>query len=63
MCETEGNAQNGGGSFETKRDDQGKVSIRFDSNINLTPTHHPLSVGAPGEIKSPASAPIRPRPL
>lgn len=54
MCETEGNTQNGGGSFETKSDDLGKVSIRFDPNINLTPTHHPRSVGAPGEIKSPA---------
>lgn len=56
MCETEGNSQNGGGSFETRSDDLGKVSIRFDPNINLTPTHHPRSVGAPGEVfnKGPA---------
>ena len=55
MCETEGNAQNGGGSFETRRDDQGKVSIRFDPNINLAPTQGPRNVGAPGEITSPAA--------
>lgn len=54
MCETEGNAQNGGGSFETRRDDHGKISIRFDPNINMGPVHVPRSVGAPGEMKSPA---------
>ncbi len=54
MCETEGNAQNGGGSFETTRDEHGKISIRFDPNINLTPTHHSRSVGAPGESKNTA---------
>ena len=61
MCETEGNAQNGGGSFETRRDDRGRMSIRFDPNINLAPTQVPRNVGAPGEIKSPAIGSARPR--
>lgn len=42
ICETEGNPHNGGGSFDIRRSDNGKLAIRF-SRI----------VGAPGEITSP----------
>lgn len=48
ICETEGNAINGGGSFDI-REDGGNHSIRFENDI--LPPHRP--VGAPGEIGSP----------
>ncbi|KAI0011584.1 hypothetical protein F4779DRAFT_189273 [Xylariaceae sp. FL0662B] len=53
MCETEGNPQNGGGSFDIRRDENGKVAIRFDPNGESIPPPFPRSVGAPGEIGSP----------
>jgi hypothetical protein len=51
MCETEGNAQNGGGSFDVRRDTTtGKVTIRFDMDSSGP---GPAPFGAPGEIGSP----------
>jgi hypothetical protein len=49
ICETEGNAINGGGAFDIRRDSNGHCSIRFESEI---PTSH-RALGAPGEIGSP----------
>ncbi|KAI1453453.1 hypothetical protein F4805DRAFT_443248 [Annulohypoxylon moriforme] len=49
MCETEGNSQNGGGSFDIRRDSAGKVTaIRFEADGGSTPAPFPLNVGAPG---------------
>ncbi|RKF73084.1 Stress response protein nst1 [Golovinomyces cichoracearum] len=48
ICETEGNAINGGGSFDIREEGNGFCSIRYE---NETPPHRPL--GAPGEIGSP----------
>ncbi|KAI5865127.1 hypothetical protein GGS23DRAFT_557812 [Durotheca rogersii] len=53
MCETEGNGQNGGGSFEVRRDEHGTLFIRFEAGRGLAPAAFPRSVGAPGEIGSP----------
>jgi hypothetical protein len=49
ICETEGNAVNGGGSFEVRKDENDHFSIRYESD--LAPHHRPL--GAPGQIGSP----------
>ncbi|PBP16249.1 stress response protein NST1 [Diplocarpon rosae] len=48
ICETEGNAVNGGGSFDI-REDGSRHSIRYESDT--LPPNRPL--GAPGEIGSP----------
>ena len=48
LCETEGNTQNGGGSFEIRNQKNSHYSIRYEADM---PTHRP--VGAPGEIGSP----------
>ncbi|KAI1749945.1 hypothetical protein F4782DRAFT_286918 [Xylaria castorea] len=53
ICETEGNPQNGGGSFDTRRDDNNKVAIRFEMNASSGHGPFPRNVGAPGEIGSP----------
>ncbi|KAK8044470.1 hypothetical protein PG993_004494 [Apiospora rasikravindrae] len=54
MCETEGNAQNGGGSFDIRQDEaSGKVSVRFDPSSGGTAAAGSRNVGAPGEIGSP----------
>ncbi|KAL2066873.1 hypothetical protein VTL71DRAFT_1297 [Oculimacula yallundae] len=47
ICETEGNAVNGGGSFDIRQDGKSQ-SIRYESDVL---PHRPL--GAPGEIGSP----------
>ncbi|KAH8650176.1 hypothetical protein BX600DRAFT_517386 [Xylariales sp. PMI_506] len=53
MCETEGNAQNGGGSFDIRQDDKmNKISIRYDATSG-TPSLATRNIGAPGEIGSP----------
>jgi len=49
ICDTEGNATNGGGSFEVRTNDDGNQSIRHE--IDTPSTKRPL--GAPGEIGSP----------
>lgn len=51
ICETEGNAVNGGGSFDVRGDGPTR-SIRYQ--IDAPPPHRPL--GAPGEIGSPIMA-------
>jgi len=53
ICETEGNAQNGGGSFDVRRDSRDKVAIRFEAGGGLGHGPFPRNVGAPGEIGSP----------
>ncbi|KAK7942575.1 uncharacterized protein PG986_011688 [Apiospora aurea] len=54
MCETEGNAQNGGGSFDVRQDEaSGKVSVRFDPSSGGPTAAGSRNVGAPGEIGSP----------
>lgn len=54
MCETEGNNQNGGGSFDLRHDETtGKVSLRFDATSSTVPPMGARGVGAPGEIGSP----------
>ncbi|KAI8629495.1 hypothetical protein F5Y19DRAFT_83958 [Xylariaceae sp. FL1651] len=53
ICETEGNPQNGGGSFDIRRDDNGKVAIRFEVGGGSGHGPFPRNVGAPGEIGSP----------
>ena len=48
ICETEGNAMNGGGSFDI-RNDGGQCSIRYEADL----PNSQRPVGAPGEIGSP----------
>jgi hypothetical protein len=43
ICETEGNAINGGGSFDTRKDNNGRFSIRYEDDM---PTPH-RPIGAP----------------
>ncbi|KAI0165983.1 salt tolerance down-regulator-domain-containing protein [Xylariaceae sp. FL1272] len=62
ICETEGNSQNGGGSFDVRRTSNGKVAIRFDLSGDSVSGPFSRNVGAPGEIGSPivgAGAPFR----
>lgn len=49
ICETEGNAINGGGAFEIRKDENNHCFVRFENDV--IPSHRPL--GAPGEIGSP----------
>ncbi|OLN97207.1 Stress response protein NST1-like protein 1 [Colletotrichum chlorophyti] len=55
LAETEGNALNGGGTFDIQRDASGpgKHSIRWVPEFNDVPQPHHRAVGAPGEIGSP----------
>lgn len=53
ICETEGNAQNGGGSFDIRRGDNEKIAIRFEMGGDVAHSPFPRTVGAPGEIGSP----------
>ncbi|KAI2606587.1 hypothetical protein GGR54DRAFT_644202 [Hypoxylon sp. NC1633] len=55
MCETEGNLQNGGGSFDIRREsgENSEVVIRYEADGGSAPASFPRSVGAPGEISSP----------
>ncbi|KAI1371653.1 hypothetical protein F4677DRAFT_434759 [Hypoxylon crocopeplum] len=53
MCETEGNSQNGGGSFEIRSDDDREIKIRFEPDGGSASSSFPRNVGAPGEIGSP----------
>ncbi|KAI1815183.1 hypothetical protein GGS20DRAFT_544764 [Poronia punctata] len=54
ICETEGNAQNGGGSFEVQRDNNDTIIIRFDKGDDIGHGILPRHVRAPpGEIGSP----------
>ncbi|KAI0395873.1 hypothetical protein F5Y17DRAFT_421775 [Xylariaceae sp. FL0594] len=60
FCETEGNAQNGGGSFDVRRDMFDKVAIRFDPGGGLGRGPFSRNIGAPGEIGSPIVGSSRP---
>ncbi|KZL65596.1 stress response protein nst1 [Colletotrichum incanum] len=55
LAETEGNAHNGGGTFEIRRDANGpgKHSVRWVPEFNDMAQPHHRAVGAPGEIGSP----------
>ncbi|TGJ85838.1 hypothetical protein E0Z10_g2919 [Xylaria hypoxylon] len=53
ICETLGTPQNGGGSFDIRRDNKGKVAIRYEMNGGTGQGPFPRNVGAPGEIGSP----------
>ncbi|KAL4928400.1 putative stress response protein Nst1 [Aspergillus undulatus] len=51
ICDTEGNPQNGGGSFSIKSNSNGDL-VKFEPDTNSTTTGHRGSI-APGEIGSP----------
>ncbi|KAL4810440.1 salt tolerance down-regulator-domain-containing protein [Aspergillus unguis] len=51
ICDTEGNAQNGGGSFSIKTGDNGEL-VKFEPDTNSGTSGHRGSI-APGEIGSP----------
>ncbi|KAF2973335.1 hypothetical protein GQX73_g130 [Xylaria multiplex] len=53
ICETLGTPQNGDGNFDIRRDNNGKVAIRYDMNGGSGQGPFPRNVGAPGEIGSP----------
>ncbi|WYZ42679.1 hypothetical protein EsH8_VI_000378 [Colletotrichum jinshuiense] len=55
LAETEGNAHNGGGTFEIRRDTSGpgKHSVRWVPEFSDMSQPHHRAVGAPGEIGSP----------
>ncbi|GJC99422.1 stress response protein NST1 [Colletotrichum higginsianum] len=55
LAETEGNAHNGGGTFDIRRDANGpgKHSVRWVPEFNDMSQPHHRAVGAPGEIGSP----------
>ncbi|KAI0160942.1 hypothetical protein GGR52DRAFT_562280 [Hypoxylon sp. FL1284] len=64
MCETEGNDQNGGGTFDIRHDENGKISIKFQPDAGLKQGSLNRNLGAPGEIGSPvvdSSSPRIPR--
>ena len=54
ICETEGNAQNGGGSFIIEEDHVNGVFVKYEPG-NTAPTGG-RPAGAPGEIGSPMMA-------
>ncbi|KAL3466615.1 salt tolerance down-regulator-domain-containing protein [Aspergillus heterothallicus] len=51
ICDTEGNAQNGGGSFSIRNNERGQF-VRFESDTNNAASGQRSSI-APGEIGSP----------
>ncbi|KAF7590582.1 Stress response protein nst1 [Aspergillus hancockii] len=51
ICDTEGNTQNGGGSFLTKSDETGEY-VKFEPDTNSAASGHRGSI-VPGEIGSP----------
>ncbi|KAI6086277.1 salt tolerance down-regulator-domain-containing protein [Hypoxylon rubiginosum] len=61
MCETEGNTQNGGGTFDVRHDESGRVSIKFEPDAGSAPSSLPRNLGAPGEIGSPIVGHSSPR--
>lgn len=50
LCETEGNPQNGGGSFLIDKDNSGAVLVKFDPGLG---TSGPRNSIVPGDIGSP----------
>jgi hypothetical protein len=51
ICDTEGNTQNGGGSFSIKKDETGEF-VKFEPDNNSAASGHRGSI-VPGEIGSP----------
>ncbi|RHZ74436.1 Stress response protein nst1 [Aspergillus turcosus] len=51
ICDTEGNTQNGGGTFSTKKDETGEF-VKFEPDNNSAASGHRGSI-VPGEIGSP----------
>ncbi|RHZ67510.1 putative stress response protein Nst1 [Aspergillus thermomutatus] len=51
ICDTEGNTQNGGGTFSTKKDETGEF-VKFEPDNNSATSGHRGSI-VPGEIGSP----------
>lgn len=51
ICDTEGNTQNGGGSFSIKSDETGEY-VKFEPDTNSAASGHRGSI-VPGEIGSP----------
>lgn len=49
ICDTEGNAQNGGGSFTTETHDSNRIYVKFEPGRNTSRVMR----GVPGEIGSP----------
>jgi hypothetical protein len=49
ICETEGNAVNGGGSFDIRSDGNGQFSIRHEADLpnSQRPTEVPGEIGSP----------------
>lgn len=54
ICDTEGNSQNGGGSFSIKSDSMGEF-VKFEPDTNSATSGHRGSI-VPGEIGSPIPA-------
>ena len=51
ICDTEGNAQNGGGSFVIQHDSQGATFVKFEADMSQPMASR--AQGGPGEIGSP----------
>jgi hypothetical protein len=52
ICDTEGNPQNGGGSFIVKEDDNQNRYVKFEPDSNSPMASHRVGL-APGDIGSP----------
>lgn len=52
ICDTEGNPQNGGGSFMISNDKENRPSVKFEPDNNSSAPGHRGSI-VPGEIGSP----------
>lgn len=60
ICETEGNAQNGGGAFKIEVHEGNELWLKYDL-VKFDGRKVPISTrGAPGDIGSPLSSPFLP---
>lgn len=62
ICDTEGNPQNGGGSFTVRNDENGNRHVRFDPDSTSPLFRHRGSL-VPGDIGSPVPATSMPAPF
>lgn len=62
ICDTEGNPQNGGGSFTTKEDENGRY-VRFEPDTNSGPLASHRGSLVPGDIGSPVPGNSNPVPF
>ncbi|KAL1958268.1 hypothetical protein VTO42DRAFT_4776 [Malbranchea cinnamomea] len=53
ICDTEGNPQNGGGSFVIKNEGSNGTFVKFEPDVNVAPTRTSRGSIAPGDIGSP----------